>query len=158
MIGNTHCLLKNLIVKVGISDIFIELFEKIIIELQIKKPNYMFMASAYFLQLLASIGRQIVLPSDESTSPSSHTIKRVLTKIHMKYNESFSVSDLAHDCNLSLYRFIHKFKADTGMTPVEYITQIRINEAKKLLSESSLNVTEVSSIVGYENPLYFSSF
>jgi AraC-like DNA-binding protein len=59
-------------------------------------------------------------------------------------------------CSLSLFRFIHKFKDLTGMTPIEYLTQIRINEAKFLLSNSPLNVAEISSIVGYDDPLYFS--
>jgi AraC-like DNA-binding protein len=42
------------------------------------------------------------------------------------------------------------------MTPMKYITDIRMNEAKKLLSESSLHVKEVAAVVGYDNPLYFS--
>lgn len=149
-------LLKHPVLQIGISEVFIELFEKIILELQSKKPNCTSMASAYFLQLLASMGRQLILSSNENSSAASNVIKRVLAKLHMKYNESFSVRSLAGECNLSLYRFIHKFKAETGMTPVEYITRIRINEARKLLTGSSLNIAEVSSIVGYENPLYFS--
>ncbi|MBD2870326.1 helix-turn-helix domain-containing protein [Paenibacillus arenilitoris] len=39
---------------------------------------------------------------------------------------------------------------------MKYLTDNRMNEAKKLLLESSLSVKEVASIVGYENPLYFS--
>lgn len=144
------------VLQVGISEIFIELFEKIILELQAKKPDCMPMASAYFLQLLASMGRRLVLSPGEYDSAAGYAIKKALAKIHTKYNESFSVRDLADECNLSLYGFIRRFKAETGMTPLAYITQIRVNEARKLLTGSSLNVTEVSGIVGYENPLYFS--
>ena len=39
---------------------------------------------------------------------------------------------------------------------MKYLTNIRINEGKRLLLETSFNVSEVALIVGYENPLYFS--
>jgi AraC-like DNA-binding protein len=148
-------LLESPVKQVGIREPFIELFEKIILELQIKKEHFRLMASSYFLQLLASFGREVLLRKEEY-GQTGNSIKRVLVKIHGTYHQRFTVADLAGECNLSLYRFIHKFKAETGMTPVEYITKLRVNEAKKLLSGSSLNVAEVSSIVGYENPLYFS--
>ena len=40
--------------------------------------------------------------------------------------------------------------------PLQYILSIRIYNAEALLKSNQYNVTEISSIVGYENPLYFS--
>ena len=44
----------------------------------------------------------------------------------------------------------------TGVTPMQYIISLRIQQAQRLLGTSEYNVTEVSSLVGYDNPLYFS--
>ena len=41
-------------------------------------------------------------------------------------------------------------------SPMQYILSIRINNAVSLLETTDYNVTEISAIVGYENPLYFS--
>lgn len=40
--------------------------------------------------------------------------------------------------------------------PAQYILSLRISNAQSLLENTSYNVTEISNIVGYENPLYFS--
>lgn len=42
------------------------------------------------------------------------------------------------------------------MTPQQYITDIRVTKAKELLLYSSFNITEIASIVGYDNSFYFS--
>ena len=42
------------------------------------------------------------------------------------------------------------------MTPMQYIISVRIENAQRLLGTLDYNVTEVASIVGYDNPLYFS--
>ena len=41
-------------------------------------------------------------------------------------------------------------------SPMQYILSIRINNAVSLLETTDYNVTEISNIVGYDNPLYFS--
>ncbi len=48
------------------------------------------------------------------------------------------------------------FKKYLNKSPLEYLTMLRIEEARKLLRESSLNISEISLRIGYEDPLYFS--
>ena len=43
-----------------------------------------------------------------------------------------------------------------GVPPCKYLTSIRINKAKELLESTDCPVSEIGSIIGYENPLYFS--
>ena len=42
------------------------------------------------------------------------------------------------------------------MSPMQYIISLRIANAQRLLGTMDYNVTEIASIVGYDNPLYFS--
>ncbi len=52
--------------------------------------------------------------------------------------------------------FIRSLKQYTGMTPVQYIILIRIAKARTLLESTDYSINEIASIVGYDNPLYFS--
>jgi AraC family transcriptional regulator, arabinose operon regulatory protein len=141
---------------VGLAEEVSVLFKRIIHELNMNKPLSGRMTAAYLLEMLAHLGRRLTF-KEVRRSPEPHEdIHRIIAIMHEQYMADLTVRDLAERCNLSLFRFIHKFKAVTGTTPMKYRTTIRINEAKKLLSETSLPVSEVASIVGYDNPLYFS--
>lgn len=149
-------LLKQSIHTIGIIDEVIALFKKIIQELNSHMPLRGHLTTAYLLEMLTLLGRRLQ-STDELGSQGRHPdINQMIAFMHEKYSDNLSISDLAGECSLSVFRFIHKFKEVTGMTPMKYITDIRMNEAKKLLSESSLHVKEVAAVVGYDNPLYFS--
>jgi AraC-like DNA-binding protein len=132
----------------------IELYKKIINELQLKRPMYEYFSAAYFFELLSQFSRKMA--GIKNGRLMDDTVKNAIRLMHTNYNQKFSIDYFARECNLSLFRFIHKFKSFTGMTPVEYLTKVRIEEAKYLLSNSLLSVSEVSAVVGYDNPLYFS--
>lgn len=140
---------------VGMDNDCVDLFKKMIFELNMKRPSYGYYTSAYMMELMAHFSR-LAWARKHETVLLDDDIKKTITLMHSNYNAKYTICDYAKDCNLSESRFIHKFKASTGKTPVQYIMQIRMNEAKDLLSYSSLNISEVSSIIGYENPLYFS--
>jgi len=52
--------------------------------------------------------------------------------------------------------FRRLFKEDTGKTPVQYLLGIRIDYAKDLLRNSTLNVKSISQMCGFDDPYYFS--
>ena len=51
---------------------------------------------------------------------------------------------------------MHRFKEQVGMSPMEYLTSIRLDKAKWLIINSSLSIKEISNIIGYDDPLSFS--
>ena len=57
---------------------------------------------------------------------------------------------------MSVSWFLRNFKQITTMSPMQYILSIRMNNAVTLLETTDYNVTEISAIIGYDNPLYFS--
>lgn len=69
----------------------------------------------------------------------------------------FDSSDIVSSTNLSYKYLCGLFKKKTGMTLLEYHTNLRMNEAAKLLRETSLSITEISIKMGYQEPLYFSN-
>jgi len=141
---------------VGIHNEFGELFQKIIYELQIKNPMFKYLTAGYIIELISCFARKKACLESSTTILISEDIQKIIELMYKSYNKNYSVEDYAKFCNLSLYRFIHKFKQFTGMSPLDYITNIRINTARDLLVNSAFNISEVALLIGYDNPLYFS--
>ena len=72
------------------------------------------------------------------------------------YNTKISIDDYAESLHISTNWFIHNFKQYAGMSPAQYILSLRMVNAQSLLERTTYNIKEISEIVGYENPLYFS--
>ncbi|MDO4174052.1 MAG: AraC family transcriptional regulator [Eubacteriales bacterium] len=89
---------------------------------------------------------------DETLSPIISTAQAYLRE-HL--SEAVSVPILAAHCHLSASQFTRLFKQYTGQSPHEYTVNLRINQAKILLVETDLPVTEIASRVGYD---YCTSF
>ncbi|WP_284239512.1 helix-turn-helix domain-containing protein [Paenibacillus glycanilyticus] len=149
-------LLEQSVYTVGVMEEVVVLFKKMIQELNSHRPLAGQLVTAYLLEMIALLGRRLQTGDEPGAQGRHPDINQMIAYIHEKYSDNLSISELAAECSLSVFRFIHKFKEVTGMTPMKYITEIRMNEAKKLLSESSLHVKEVAAVVGYDNPLYFS--
>jgi transcriptional regulator GlxA family with amidase domain len=58
---------------------------------------------------------------------------------------------------LSVRSLNRRFRAATRLTPLLYLQEIRVNQAKQLLKQSNLSVAEVCYAVGYQDTSHFSS-
>ena len=83
-------------------------------------------------------------------------IEETIDYIGHHYHQTISLTDLAKMAGLSNSHFSRLFKKNTGYSPIEYLTHLRIDRAKELLVHSDIRVKEVSQNVGYEDELYFS--
>ena len=68
------------------------------------------------------------------------------------YHESIQLEDLASMTHLSRFYISHSF----GMSPMEYLIDIRIKESKILLRTTNYSISQVADIVGFTTPTYFS--
>ena len=69
--------------------------------------------------------------------------------------ENFGVGELALEIGLSKAQLLRKIKAISGKTISEFIREVRIKEAYKLLKETDLTASEISYQVGFSSPSYF---
>jgi YesN/AraC family two-component response regulator len=67
----------------------------------------------------------------------------------------FSVNILVRELALNRVQLYRKFSSITGLLPKDYIKQIRLNKAAKLLRERQLTVAEIGYAVGYSAPSNF---
>ena len=75
--------------------------------------------------------------------------------IHEHYSENITILDLAERYEMSPNYFSSIFKREIGISAVNYITDVRMKEAQKLLAHSDNSVVDIAKKVGYEDGQYF---
>lgn len=64
---------------------------------------------------------------------------------------------VAKEFSLSKQGLIQKFRKHTGKTPMEYLSNLRLNHSKQLLTDTTLSIGEIALQCGFENVYYFSN-
>ncbi|MCD6543556.1 MAG: helix-turn-helix domain-containing protein, partial [Flavobacteriaceae bacterium] len=82
-----------------------------------------------------------------------HKVEQTILK-HIE-DELFGVSELASEIGFSQSQLLRKIKAVTGKTVAEFIKEIRLQEAAKLIKEDKYTASEISFKVGFSSPSYF---
>lgn len=83
-------------------------------------------------------------------------LRPVLDLIHQRYNQPWTIEDLAAAAHLSPSRFAHLFREQLGLTPLNYIEGQRLQRARQLLEHTGLTIGQVAAEVGYDDAFYFS--
>lgn len=132
------------------------IFRTMIYELQTCKDSYPEMLEMYLRQIFIMLQRYFKSSSKTDNSRVVEEIDQATEYFNAHYNEDISIEEYAENNHVSISWFIRNFKQYTGSTPMQYILSKRIYNAEILLQNPAYNVTEISQIVGYDNPLYFS--
>jgi signal transduction histidine kinase/DNA-binding LacI/PurR family transcriptional regulator/AraC-like DNA-binding protein/DNA-binding LytR/AlgR family response regulator len=89
------------------------------------------------------------------SSDVQRVVRQAMAYIHEQYALPISRSDLATHVGISERHLTHCFRQETGLTPVTYLNRYRIRQARTLLEQGGLNVTEVALAVGFSDSSYF---
>lgn len=139
----------------GVLPDYKALFRKIIQELQLCRYGYEDYIASLFNDILLLVNRQ-QHEQKKTTGNVQEQIERAAAYFNENYNTKISIDDYAESLHISTNWFIHNFKQYAGMSPAQYILSLRMVNAQSLLERTTYNIKEISEIVGYENPLYFS--
>ena len=71
-------------------------------------------------------------------------------------NGELVVDDLVHEMAVSRSVFFKKLKSLTGLAPIEFIKEMRVKRAAQLIETGEFNMTQISYMVGINDPRYFS--
>ncbi|MGH8631238.1 MAG: AraC family transcriptional regulator [Burkholderiales bacterium] len=73
--------------------------------------------------------------------------------IHDNYSRDISLADIAQAAHLSPFHLARRFKKSTGMTPHQYLVEVRVNSARSLLSAGagSRSLADVAAAVGFSD-------
>jgi len=86
---------------------------------------------------------------------SIQAVEQIIAYIHAFYHEELTVEQLAIKAGMSRRQFTHVFQKLTNHSVTQYVTNIRIEEAKKLLVKNE-TLASIAKAVGYQDEYYFS--
>lgn len=69
--------------------------------------------------------------------------------------EQITMDQLIAYMGYSRSRFFSLFKSHTGQSPIDWLTQFRINSAKRLLAESDSSIARIAKSCGFADPAFF---
>lgn len=133
--------------------VFTLLWERILTELQLRRPHFELLIDGMLSQLLCELARALSQGEERRFSP---TVEEALKQMHRSYASPLSPGDYARRAGMSQSGFCHRFRRETGVSPGQYLQTLRLNSAKELLNSTKLSISEIAAQVGYTDPLYFS--
>ena len=125
-------------------------------EYEKQNAGYKLVSKALLLKLLVLVGRAF---SNEIRGTETEKIlgryKKAVVKaaeyINDNYSQPLNLDRIAGEAGYSKSHFCYLFKAVMGKTYVEYLNEVRVLAAKRLLGETEMSVSEIAYEVGYNS-------
>ncbi|MCI5649251.1 MAG: helix-turn-helix domain-containing protein [Fusicatenibacter sp.] len=122
--------------------------------------NYKALCACSFLEFLITVSRQYlseeIQKCGSASSRSYQKVLEVLGYLHNNYGESISGDSLEEKFNCNFDYLNRIFRQNIGKPIFQYLSELRINHAKELITTTSMRVTQISERVGFVDESYFS--
>lgn len=143
--------------KIGKSNTIVDLYKQAI-EVATRQD-------AFFQQLLAGIvnhllGLLFMISQNQSFNGDKETpevIRNAREYMQEHIEGDLDMPDVAEHLNMSYTTFRRIFKKYVGLSPAQYYSSIKLHRAKELLRSTDIPVKEISYLLKFKNPEYFSS-
>ena len=107
----------------------------------------------WFTGKISEAAHNVTVKKEEKLGNLVEDAKRYISE---NYSKDISLDEISGKVDVSPYYFTRLFKEETGETFLEYLTGVRMAEAKELMKEPGISVKEICTQVGYSDPNYFS--
>lgn len=125
-----------------------------IIDKSLNPDNYSnFLCKVEFLNLVSSLIKNVMMTQ---YSDKLKLVNKAVEYINKNYNELITVTEIADILEIDRRRFSDIFKDVIGLSPVKYLNEYRLKEARRLLKFSSHTISEIAEMTGYNDCFYFS--
>jgi AraC-like DNA-binding protein len=136
------------------------LLESLHQEIVARLPGVETITGALTLHLLVLLCRwyaeqQALSTATPPVHPLRTAIKAVMELVSTRYGKKITLGDMADAAHMQRNYFCRTFHDATGMTPMEYVRQYRMEIARKLLQETESSITEIAHEVGYYDTAHF---
>lgn len=114
---------------------------------------------SYLLQILAALVEdyQQNLPSEETyIYPNKVYLQQAFDYIKQHISEDVKIAEIADYIGINRSYLTSIFKKNLGVSPQEYLINVRMDMAEDLLRNTDYKISYISSLVGYNDPLTFS--
>lgn len=119
-----------------------------------------FITSKYVLTnnenvVIGTFGLSKHLNKSHASTSSMDAVKIPVDFIRENYQRSITVKDIAQLSHLSISALERRFKKHLGLTPKQFINQIRLENARRLLIETQLPIAQIAHETGFTDNSYF---
>lgn len=90
--------------------------------------------------------------AEQATSTLPPNILRAVCRILDNFHEKLSLGSLAEEAGMSKFHFCRAFNRHCGMSPMKFVTHIRIQRSLDLLKRKEMNISTIADAVGYRDP------
>lgn len=112
--------------------------------------------SAILFALLTEIIQRVSVEGGDTVGQQYERLKPVLDYIDRHYAEDITLQTLAGLMRVTPEYFCHLFKKTTGIRPISYVNQVRINKSKELLLDNvQRGMQDIARQVGFESASYY---
>ena len=146
---------KNPILKLNAEDTVLAAFSRATQSIRTNRPavqQVLAGVTGYLLGLFYSA--QQTPPATEPQS--ANAIESAIARIHNEFASDVNMKLLAEEIGVGYSWFRRAFAVHTGLSPHQYLLELRLVRARKLLAETNLAVKEIAMQTGFEDEHYFS--
>ena len=124
---------------------------------QLFTPEVADEVSHHFTHELKRSYESMLLASEEKDTHHDEQIIKIQEWLQQNYRSDLQLKQLAQQFDISVRSFNRRFLIAVGKTPLQYLQEVRLEQAKALLKQSNLSIAEIAFAVGYQDTSYFSS-
>ncbi|MBJ7257368.1 MAG: helix-turn-helix domain-containing protein [Akkermansiaceae bacterium] len=131
-----------------------DMVERLESELLAREPGFGFVATATFMQIIATLARCY----GRSPSPNSKALLRIgeaLSHLEQNIHRAVDQQELANIAHMSQRSFLRVFQSAVGTSPLAWVIEQRIQRACSLLRSTDKQITEIAFEVGFNDSNYF---
>lgn len=143
------------VIMCDIREELIDTYFKIFDLVQKERPGFQYVASGLVIKLLGylvSFQKQL----DFKGKPVESIIKDVCFMLRQHVEKEIDFKQVAEEHHVGYSYFRKMFKKYTGISPGQYLLQLKIMRAKELLTNSNMSIKEISYDLGFHSIYYFS--
>lgn len=111
----------------------------------------------HFTHELKRSYESLLLASEEKNTHHDELIIKIQEWLQKNFQQNISLQALAKRFELSVRSFNRRFRIAVDKTPLQYLQEVRLEQAKALLKHSNLTVAEIAYAVGYQDSGHFAS-
>ena len=140
--------------------VILALLEMMMVEAKNRDSGFSTLIRLHMIELLVLLSRYYGFLQSTHKASRSNDRERVLQRIcgylERNYDHKITLTSLTHTFNSSARQLNRMFQEELGIGVIEKVQQIRIEKAKALLVETNEKVISIASLVGYDDPSFFS--
>lgn len=135
----------------GVAEALAERIER---ESASRQAGYEAVLMGLLLELMVFLSRRY---GDGATKESRSLLRmgRLVSALEQRYAEPWTLQTLSEFANLSRTNLLRIFRQATGQSPIDFLIGLRIEEAKRMLRQTSLGMTEIAFETGFGDSNYF---